>query len=203
MAIRFVKVVVFLLCLGPLLFLIWWALNGQLSANPIEDITHQTGRWILKFLLITLAISPLRKITGRSSLIRFRRMMGLFAFFYATLHFLTYLVFYQFFNWAEIYKDVAMRPFITVGFAAFVLLIPLAITSTKKWIIRLGGKQWQLLHRLIYVSATAGVIHYWWGVKLDTTWPLIYATGLAILLGFRLLQRLKLPSPAELRRQAP
>jgi sulfoxide reductase heme-binding subunit YedZ len=118
-------------------------------------------------------------------------MMGLFAFFYAFLHFLTYLVFYHVFDFGAIVEDVAVRPFITVGFAAFVLLIPLAVTSTKKWIGRLGGKRWQLLHRLVYISATAGVIHYWWGVKLDKSWPMIYAAVLLILLGYRAVQRLK------------
>jgi sulfoxide reductase heme-binding subunit YedZ len=199
MSMRLAKSAVFVLCTCPLLYLIWRAVEGELSANPIEDITHETGRWILKFLFITLAISPIRKTTGWNSLIRFRRMTGLFAFFYGTLHFLTYLVFYQFFNWPEIYKDVIARPFITVGFAALVMMLPLAVTSTKGWIVRLGGKRWQQLHRLIYASATAGVIHYWWGVKLDKYWPLIYATVLAVLLGFRILQRfqrVKLPRPA-------
>jgi sulfoxide reductase heme-binding subunit YedZ len=147
----------------------------------------------LKFLFLTLAISPLRQLTGWNSLIRYRRMLGLFAFFYGFLHFLIYLVLYHVFDFAAIFEDIAMRPFITIGFTAFVLLLPLAITSTKKWISRLGGKRWQLLHRLIYVSAVAGVIHYWWGVKLDKSWPMIYATGLAILLGYRLLKWFRVP----------
>jgi sulfoxide reductase heme-binding subunit YedZ len=187
MSVRLLKPVVFLLGLLPLLSLIWRGYNGDLTANPFEEITRNTGRWILKFLFLTLAISPLRQITGWNALIRYRRMLGLFAFFYAFLHFLIYLVLYHVFNFAAILDDIAMRPFITMGFAAFVMLIPLAITSTKKWVVRLGGKRWQLLHRLIYISALAGVIHYWWGVKLDLTWPIIYAIGLAILLGFRIV----------------
>jgi sulfoxide reductase heme-binding subunit YedZ len=191
MSVRFVKPVVFLLGLLPLLSLIWRGYNGDLTANPFEEITRNTGRWILKFLFLTLAVSPLRQLTGWNSLIRYRRMLGLFAFLYAFLHFLIYLVLYHVFDFAAIVEDIAMRPFITLGFAAFVLLIPLAITSTKKWISRLGGKRWQWLHRLIYVSATAGVIHYWWGVKLDKSWPMIYAAGLAVLLGFRVVKRLR------------
>ena len=191
MSSRAVKPVVFLLCLGPLTFLIWWAFSGQLSANPLDDIADQTGRWTLKFLFLTLAISPLRQITGWNSLIRFRRMLGLFAFFYSILHLMTYIVFVQFFNFPEILKDIAKRPFITAGMTAFVLMIPLAITSTKKWIVRIGGKRWQQLHRLIYVSAVAGVVHFFWLVKLDIRWPVVYATILAVLLGFRIVNRLK------------
>jgi sulfoxide reductase heme-binding subunit YedZ len=193
MSVRLVKPVVFLLCLGPLLSLIWRGYNGDLTANPFEEITRNTGRWILKFLFLTLAISPLRQITGWSSLIRYRRMIGLFAFFYAFLHFLIYLVLYHVFDFAAILEDVAIRPFITMGFTAFLLLIPLTITSTRKWIVRLGGKRWQQLHRLIYVSACAGVIHYWWGVKLDKSWPMIYALALGVLLGFRVVRHFRMP----------
>ena len=179
------KPVVFLTCLGPLSWLIWLALTDGLSPNPIDDITDTTGRWTLRFLLITLSITPARRITGWNNFIRFRRMLGLFAFFYSFLHFTTWFVLDQFFAFADMVNDVIARPFITVGFTAFVLMIPLAITSTKKWITRLGGKRWQLLHRLIYVSAVAGVIHYLWVVKLDTQGPLVYGAILAVLLAFR------------------
>ena len=185
------KPVVFLLCLLPLALLTWNAFTGGLTANPIEDITHSTGRWTLRFLLITLAIRPLRQITGWNQLIRFRRMVGLFAFFHGILHFTTYIWLDQFFDIAEILEDIPKRPFITAGFTGFVCMLPLAMTSTKKWIGRLGGKRWQLLHRLIYVSATAGVIHYLWIVKADTLRPLTYGAILSVLLLFRLVVYLK------------
>jgi len=169
----------------------WKAYSGGLGANPIEVITHSTGDWILIFLLITLSITPLRKLTGQLWLIRYRRMFGLFAFFYATLHFVTYIWLDKFFNVHEIWADVLKRRFITVGFTAFVLLIPLALTSTQGWIRRLGGKRWQTLHRLIYVSAIAGVIHYWWLVKADITKPAKYALVLSLLLGYRLVVRVR------------
>ena len=155
------KVAVFLICLLPLAALVWRAIHNGLTANPIEFITHATGDWTLRFLCMTLAITPLRKIFRQPNLIRFRRMLGLFAFFYGCLHFIIYIWFDKFFDLAEMGKDVAKRPYITLGFTAFVLLIPLAITSTASWIRRLGGRRWQLLHRLIYVSAVAGVIHYY------------------------------------------
>ena len=185
--IRWFKPVVFLACLGPLARLGWKAYSQALGANPIEVITHSTGDWTLIFLLLTLAITPLRKLTGQLWLIRFRRMFGLFAFFYVTLHFLTYIWLDKFFDVHEMLADVAKRRFITVGFTGFVLLIPLAITSTTGWIRRLGGKRWQALHRLIYVSATAGVIHYWWLVKADIHKPLEYAAVLTLLLGYRMI----------------
>jgi methionine sulfoxide reductase heme-binding subunit len=184
--IRRFKPVVFLACLIPLALLGWKAYSGGLGANPIEVITHATGDWTLRFLLITLAITPIRKLTGRLWLIRYRRMFGLFAFFYATLHFLTYIWLDKFFDWHEMLHDIAKRRFITVGFAGFVLLIPLALTSTTGWIRRLGGKRWQALHRLIYLSAIAGVIHYWWLVKADVRLPLEYGVILAVLLGYRI-----------------
>jgi sulfoxide reductase heme-binding subunit YedZ len=164
----------------------WKAYGGGLGANPIEVITHATGDWTLRFLLITLAITPTRKLTGRLWLIRYRRMFGLFAFFYGVLHFITYIWLDKFFGVHEMLHDVAKRRFITVGFAGFVLLIPLAITSTTGWIRRLGGKRWQALHRLIYFSAIAGVIHYWWLVKADIHLPLEYGAILAVLLGYRI-----------------
>jgi methionine sulfoxide reductase heme-binding subunit len=184
-SLRGIKVIVFFACLQPLLRLGWKAFSGNLGANPIEVITHSTGDWTLIFLLITLAVTPLRKLTGQLWLIRFRRMFGLFAFFYSSLHFLTYIWLDKFFNVQEMLADVAKRRFITVGFSAFVLLIPLAITSTAGWIRRLGGRRWNLLHRLIYLSAIAGVVHYYWLVKADVRKPLEYAAVLALLLGWR------------------
>jgi sulfoxide reductase heme-binding subunit YedZ len=185
--VRWFKPVVFLACLGPLGRLGWKAFMGGLGANPIEVITHSTGDWILIFLLVTLAVTPLRKLSGQLWLIRYRRMFGLFAFFYAVLHFTTYVWLDKFFDLHEIWADVIKRRFITVGFTGFVLLIPLALTSTQGWIRRLGGKRWQALHRLIYLSAIAGVIHYWWLVKADISKPAQYATVLCLLLGYRLV----------------
>ena len=179
------KVAVFLICLLPLAALVWRAIHNGLTANPIEFITHSTGDWTLRFLCMTLAITPLRKIFGEPALIRFRRMLGLFAFFYGCLHFTTYIWLDKFFDLAEMGKDVSKRPYITLGFTAFVLLIPLATTSTAGWIRRLGGRRWQLLHRLIYVSAVAGVIHYYWLVKSAVLRPLIYAVIVAVLLLWR------------------
>jgi sulfoxide reductase heme-binding subunit YedZ len=185
--IRWFKPVVFLACLGPLARLGAKAYMGLLGANPIEVITHSTGDWILIFLLLTLSITPLRKLTHRLWMIRYRRMFGLFAFFYALLHFLTYIWLDKFFDWHQMWADVSKRRFITVGFTGFVLLIPLALTSTQGWIRRLGGKRWQALHRLIYVSAMAGVVHYWWLVKADVSKPAEYAFVLSLLLGYRLV----------------
>lgn len=183
---KWTKAFVFLLCLVPLATLGWRALHGNLTANPIEFITHTTGDWILRFLCMTLAITPLRKLLRLPELIRFRRMLGLFAFFYACLHFSTYIGLDKFFNLAEMWKDVAKRRFITVGFLAFVLLIPLAITSTAGWIRRLGGRRWQMLHRAIYCSAVAGVIHYYWLVKSAVIRPLAYGALIGVLLAWRL-----------------
>ena len=184
--IRWFKPVVFVACLIPLALLGWKAYSGGLGANPIEVITHATGDWTLRFLIITLAITPIRKLTGRLWLIRYRRMFGLFAFSYGALHFLTYIWLDKFFDLHDMLHDIAKRRFITVGFAGFVLLIPLALTSTKGWIRRLGGKRWQALHRLIYFSAIAGVVHYLWLVKADIREPAKYAAILAVLLGYRI-----------------
>ncbi len=184
--VRWFKPLVFLACLVPLARLGWKAYMGLLGANPIEVITHSTGDWLLRFLLITLAITPLRKLLHLPWLIRYRRMFGLFAFFYGVLHFLTYIWLDKFFDLHEMLADVAKRRFITVGFIGFVLLIPLALTSTSGWIRRLGGKRWSALHRLIYISALAGVIHYYWLVKADVRKPLQYAFVLSLLLGYRL-----------------
>jgi methionine sulfoxide reductase heme-binding subunit len=195
--IRFIKVLVFVSCLVPLGLLAWrffgahpsdmstWGVG--LGANPVEALEHKTGDWTLRFLLITLAITPLRKLLHIPALIKFRRMFGLFAFFYGCLHFTTYLGVDKYFNVHEILADVVKRKYITVGFTAFVLLVPLAITSTAGWIRRLGGKRWRALHRLIYVSAIAGVIHYLWLVKADIREPLEYGAVLAALLAYRLV----------------
>ena len=185
-----VKAVVFLLCLVPLGLLGWRYWHDELTANPIEFITRNTGDWTLRFLLITLAITPLRKLPGLNNLIRFRRMLGLFAFFYGCLHFTTYIWLDKFFDWNEMWKDVMIRRFITAGFLGFVLMIPLALTSTAGWVRRLGGKNWQRLHRAIYISAVAGVIHYWWLVKSDTRGPAAYGVVLGILLAWRIGLRL-------------
>jgi sulfoxide reductase heme-binding subunit YedZ len=182
---KWTKVLVFIVCLLPVAWIVWRGFHGDLTADPITFITHTTGDWTLRFLVITLAITPLRKILRQPQLIRFRRMLGLFAFFYACLHFSTWIGLDKFFNWNEMWKDVAKRPFITVGFTGFVLMIPLAITSTAGMIRRLGGRRWQMLHRLIYVSAIAGAIHYYWLVKSDETVPLRFAAVVAILLGYR------------------
>lgn len=183
------KAVLFIASLIPVLRLSWFAFSDQLGANPIEFITRSLGTWTLVFLLLTLSITPLRKLTGWAWLIKLRRMAGLFAFFYASLHFITYIWLDQFFDLSSIYKDVIKRPFITIGFAAFILLIPLAATSTNAMIKKLGGQLWQKLHRLVYLIAIFAVLHYWWLVKKDITQPLIYAAVLTILLGYRVWSR--------------
>ncbi len=175
----------FVLCLLPLVRLIVLGVSGGLGANPIEFITRSTGTWTLVGLLLTLSVTPLRRLSGRADLIRYRRMLGLFSFFYACLHFVTYVWLDQFFDPAAIARDIVKRPFITVGFTAFVLLIPLAATSTHAMMRRLG-RRWQQLHRLVYVIALLGVIHYLWLVKKDMTEPLIYGGVLLLLLALRL-----------------
>jgi methionine sulfoxide reductase heme-binding subunit len=182
---KWTKAVVFLVCLVPAGLLIYHAFTGGLGANPTEFLEHATGDWTLRFVAITLSISPLRKVLRQPLLIRFRRMLGLFAFSYACCHFLIYLTFDQIFNLHGIWADVMKRRYITVGFTGFVLMIPLAITSTAGWIRRLGGKRWALVHRAIYLTAVAGVIHYYWLVKSDVHVPLEYAAVIAILLGWR------------------
>ena len=183
---KWAKAGVFLICLFPLASLLWRGLHNGLTANPIEFITHTTGDWTLRFILITLCVTPLRKLLALPELIRFRRMLGLFAFFYGCLHFTTYIWLDKFFDLKEVWKDIAKRPYITVGFLAFVLLIPLAITSTAGWIRRLGGRRWQSLHRAIYISSVAGVIHYYWLVKSAVLRPLAYGAVVAVLLLWRL-----------------
>jgi sulfoxide reductase heme-binding subunit YedZ len=182
---RYFKLVIFLACLFPLGLLVWDGLHGSLGANPVEAITHSTGNCTLTFLLITLAVTPLRKLTRQYWLIGLRRMFGLFAFFYGFLHLMTYVWLDKFFNVHEMLHDIAKRKFITAGMTGFLLMIPLALTSTKWSIRKLGGKRWQALHRLIYFSAAAGVIHYIWLVKADLKNPLEYAAVLGALLVYR------------------
>ena len=184
---RAAKVLVFVLCLAPLLWLGWRAYNQRLTANPIEFITHYTGDWTLRFVILTLFVTPLRKILNVPELIRYRRMLGLYAFFYGSLHFLIYLCIDKFFAWSDILDDIGKRRYITVGFLGFVLMIPLAVTSTAGWIRRLGGKRWQLLHRAIYVTVIAGVIHYYWLVKSDVRLPIFYAVLATLVLGYRVI----------------
>jgi methionine sulfoxide reductase heme-binding subunit len=179
------KVGVFGACLSPLVVLAYQALTHNLGANPIDEITDQTGIWTLRLLLITLAVTPARRLTGWNRLIQLRRMLGLLAFFYGCLHFLTYIWLDQFFVIEDIIADVMERPFITVGFASFALLIPLAVTSTTAMIKRLGGKWWQRLHRLAYAIAIGGVVHYLWLVKADIQQPLLYGGILGVLLFYR------------------
>jgi sulfoxide reductase heme-binding subunit YedZ len=213
------KPVVFLASLWPLVYLVWAALTGNLSANPLEDLTHETGIWTLRFLCITLAITPLRKLTGWNTVIRFRRMTGLYAFFYGTLHLLTYVIADRFAgldfpdgmlalstvrNLAKsVGQDIYKRPFITIGFSAWLSMAPLAATSTAGMIRRLGGKRWNRLHRLVYLTATLGVLHYWWLVKADVSRPLTYALVVAILFGARVfLNRVRQQAPVPARAPA-
>jgi len=198
---RLVKPAAFLASLGPAVYLTWALFTGHLSANPLDDLTNETGVWTLRFLCITLAVTPLRRLTGWNDAIRFRRPLGLFAFFYGTLHVLTYVILDRFAGldfpdgivaWATarglaatILHDILERPFIAVGFTAFVTMAPLAATSTTGMIRRLGGRRWQALHRLIYLSAAAGVLHYWWLVKADIRRPSAYGLVVGVLLGFR------------------
>jgi len=185
MKLRLTKIAIFLAALIPLARLAWKAFHDGLGANPIEVITHSTGDWTLIFVLTTLSITPLRRITRQYWLIGVRRMIGLFAFFYGTLHFLTYIWLDKFFDVHEMLKDIAKRRFITVGFSAFVLMIPLALTSTAWSIRRLGGKNWQRLHRLIYFTGILAVVHYTWLVKADRRKPIEYGIVLGILLAYR------------------
>jgi methionine sulfoxide reductase heme-binding subunit len=196
-----VKPIVFIAALGPVAWLIWAGLTGHLSANPLSDITNETGDWTIRFICITLAITPLRRITGWNALIRFRRMAGLYAFFYGTLHFLTYVIVDRFagldfpngiVSWTTVVNlaksvsaDIYKRPFITVGFSTWLTMLPLAITSTAGWIRRLGGRRWNALHRLVYATGALAVLHYWWLVKADVRRPLTYGAVVLALLAFR------------------
>ena len=184
---KLVKPAVFFSCLAPLGWLLWQAFSEGLGANPIEKVIRRTGDWTLIFLLITLGISPLRHLTGWNRPNGLRRMMGLYAFFYACLHFMTYVGIDQFFSWESIVEDVMNHKRIAVGFASFILLIPLAMTSSDRMIRRLGVKRWRALHQLVYLAAVGGVIHYLWLVKKDRQTPLIYAGVLAVLLGYRVM----------------
>lgn len=198
---RVFKPVVWILCLAPLGFLVYDGFTDNLTANPIEKVTNTTGIWTLRLIVATLAITPLRWATHINQLINYRRVIGLFAFFYASLHFTIYVVTTFFvggfseFDASGLGADLINRPYITAGFTAFVLMIPLAITSTTGWIRRMGGKRWNLLHRLIYITAMAAVLHYFWKVKLDATYPIYYGIGVAFLLAFRLWRNYR-PKPA-------
>ncbi|MGH8599961.1 MAG: protein-methionine-sulfoxide reductase heme-binding subunit MsrQ [Burkholderiales bacterium] len=185
-AFKWLKAAVFTACLWPLARLVWLAFNDGLGANPIQFIEHTLGDWILIFLVITLSVTPLRRLLNWQWLVRLRRMFGLYAFFYAVLHFVAYIGLDQFFDFHAILKDIVKRPFITVGFACLVLMLPLAATSTNAMVRRLGGRRWQQLHRLVYLIAIGGVIHFWWEVKKDITDPLIYAALFAVLLAIRI-----------------
>jgi sulfoxide reductase heme-binding subunit YedZ len=182
---KWTKVVVFLICLIPAGLLIRGAFTGGLGSNPTQFLEHATGDWTLRFLAITLLITPLRKITGQPQLIRFRKMLGLFAFFYVFCHFCIYLGLDQVLDFHGVWADVLKRRYITVGFTGFVLLIPLAITSTAGWVRRLGFKRWQMLHRAVYLTAVAGVIHFYWLVKSDVHLPIEYAGVISALLAWR------------------
>ena len=190
---KLAKPFVFVLALAPLGYLVFAVLTGRTSANPAEDIILTTGIWALRFLLLTLAITPIRRVTGWNPIIGYRRTFGLFAFFYATAHLVSYVAFDRVFVWSEVGADIAKRPFITAGMTAFALMVPLAITSTKGWIRRLG-RRWQLLHRLVYASAVVACVHFIWKVKVVIGEPIYYAAVLAALLGFRLLWRARAAS---------
>jgi sulfoxide reductase heme-binding subunit YedZ len=184
---RFAKLVIFINCFVPLTLLLWDWYHKQVGANPLEFVTRTTGMLTLVFLMISLAVTPARKISGANWLIKFRRMLGLFAFFYGFLHLMTYLWYDRGFNLKSVPGDIVKRPFITVGMIAFFLMIPLAITSTNKMVKRLGGKRWSLLHKVVYLAGVGGVLHFWLLVKSDTRLPLTFAFILALLLGYRLL----------------
>lgn len=197
-----VKPALFLAALGPLSWLLWAARSGTFSADPLADITNETGVWTLRFLCLTLAVTPFRRLSGWNAIIRVRRMLGLFAFFYGTLHFLTYIIFDRFASleisgsivaWSTVRNlvtslgaDIYKRPFITIGFTGWLCMVPLAATSTAGMIRRLGGRRWQRLHRLVYAAAIAGVVHYWWLVKADVRRPEAYALVVGVLLAFRI-----------------
>ena len=186
---RIAKVLVFAACLVPAALLVRGFLVNDLGVNPVETITHSTGDWTLRFLLISLAITPLRKLLGRPELIKFRRMLGLFAFFYGVLHFLTWAWLDMDFDFGDVLGEIKKRPFITAGAVSLLAMLPLAITSTAGWIRRLGGRRWQLLHRLVYVAAAAGVLHYWWLVKSDIRLPAMYGAIFAVLMLARVAMR--------------
>jgi sulfoxide reductase heme-binding subunit YedZ len=217
--VRFVlKPAAFAAALGPAAWLVWAGLTGNLSVNPLSDLTNETGLWALRFICITLAVTPIRRLTGWNEVVRFRRMTGLFAFFYGSLHFLTYVIADRFAGldfpdgivaWSTVVnlvqsvgEDVYKRPFITIGFTTLMLMLPLAVTSTAGWIRRLGGRNWQALHRLIYLAGLTAILHYWWLVKADITSPQRYAVTIGVLLTFRLIwARFRAPASAPRRPQ--
>ena len=201
---RVVKPVLYLAATLPLAWLLFALLTGRVMGDQVKFMQHVTGDTVLTCLMLTLAVTPLRRLTGWNEIIRVRRLIGLAAFWYACLHLTTYLVFDQSLSLMEIAKDIVKHPWVLVGFAGFLCLVPLAITSTKGWVRRLGGKRWQRLHRLVYVAATAGVLHYFWLVKKDVRWPLMYGIVLLLLLGSRVWlarerrgRRSSLPQEAE------
>ncbi len=183
---RIVKPLVALACLSPFVLLVADGFRGELGVNPVETVTNTTGIWTLRLVTLTIAITPLRWLTGWNPIILLRRMVGLFAFFYGSLHFMTYFILDHSLMFDGLWEDVVKRPYITMGFTAFVLMIPLAVTSTQGWIRRLGGRRWNLLHKLVYVTAAVGVVHYWWKVKVDTTNPMYYAVIVGVLIGVRI-----------------
>jgi sulfoxide reductase heme-binding subunit YedZ len=191
----FPKLVIFVNSLVPLLLLLWDLYHQRVGPNPLEFATRTTGMLTLIFLCVTVAITPLRRIFGVNSLVKYRRMIGLFAFFYGALHLLTYVWFDRLFNLVSVVQDIAGRPFILVGMVAFILMVPLAITSTNRMVKRLGGKRWARLHRLVYLAALAGVIHFWMLVKSDTRLPLTFGFIVLFLLGYRLFMKYVPPSP--------
>lgn len=195
--VRFSKIVVFVNGLVPLALLLWDVYYQRVGANPLEFVTRTTGMLTLIFLLLSLAVTPARKVSGANWLVKFRRMLGLYAFFYGFLHLLTYVWFDRYFQLAGIPADVVKRPFIAIGMTAFFLMVPLAITSTNKMVKRLGGKNWNRLHKVVYLAGVAGVLHYWLLVKSDTRLPLTFAFVLALLLGYRLLVKYSPPSASQ------
>ena len=200
---RIGKPLVFVAALEPFGWLVYNAFWGDLGVNPVETITNHSGIWTLRFIAITLALTPVRWLTGFNPLALFRRMMGLFAFFYGTLHFMTYFILDHSLQFDGLWDDVVKRPYITAGFTAFVLMIPLALTSTQGWIRRLGGRRWNLLHKLVYLTAGAAVLHYMWKVKLDTGFPTYYMVLVGVLLAVRVAYGFRRRAPAARARQAP
>jgi methionine sulfoxide reductase heme-binding subunit len=196
------KPALWIACLTPLSLLVFHAFRGELSANPVEDVTNTTGIWTLRLIVATLLITPLRWATGVNQVIQYRRAVGLFAFFYGSLHFMTYFILDHQLQFGGLWEDVKKRPYITAGFTAFVLMIPLAITSTTGWIRRMGGKKWNLLHQLIYVTALAAVLHYFWKVKLDATNPIYYGLVVGALLIVRLIHSARRRQAASSRQTA-
>lgn len=193
---RFAKLVLFINALVPLALMLWDLYRHRVGANPLEFVTRTTGMLTLVFLIISLAVTPLRRTTGLNWLVRFRRMLGLFAFFYGVLHLMTYVAFDRFFHLSTVPADIFKRPFIAIGMTAFLLMVPLALTSTDKMVKRLGGKRWAVLHRIVYLSGVLGVLHYYMLVKSDIRLPITFAFVLALLLGFRILAKYyKAPPP--------